>query len=295
MSLRVRFQYQTGANLVYSIERLGDGTFYDFGAGTFGSSPGTGTAALREGTGTGTSYLGRYTVTLATTSAGQWTDGAYSVSVHNLGSGLVVGELAVVMHTQDDQPTFPAGSSDPWSTSLGTYTAGMAGYILNHLSLGADPLTNIVPGAYTAGMAGYILGHNLDALISSRLASAGYTAPDNADIATIATSVGAGLGTNLAAVKAQTDLLHFTGTALQSTLVATALNALLPEPVHAPTLTVLQIFAALGSMVMATRSGATGLNPSTVQFHAVGDPSTTRVTLVTDGKGNVTAVTLNLP
>ena len=42
-----------------------------------------------------------------------------------------------------------------------------------------------LPGAYAVGKAGYILGTYLDVAMSSRLASASYTAPDNAGIAAI--------------------------------------------------------------------------------------------------------------
>lgn len=54
---------------------------------------------------------------------------------------------------------------------------------------------------YTVTRAGY-----LDAALSSRLASAGYTAPDNATITAIASYV----DTEVAAIKAKTDQLVFT-------------------------------------------------------------------------------------
>jgi hypothetical protein len=142
MALRIRYQYPTGATLGYSIERLSDGTFFNFGNSTFTQSPVTLISALPEDTG---SFSGRYKVTLTSTTASQFTDGDYVVTIHNITSAnAVTGELGVVMHGGDDATVIPgsAGGSDPWATAL--------------------------PGAYTAGTAGAIIGGNLDAKMSTR-------------------------------------------------------------------------------------------------------------------------------
>lgn len=78
-----------------------------------------------------------------------------------------------------------AGHAGVGSTGAALAAAGGSG----------DPWTTALPGAYGAGSAGYIIGTYIDAAISSRLATAGYTAPANADIA---------------AIKAKTDSLSFT-------------------------------------------------------------------------------------
>ncbi len=293
MSLRVRFQATSGMTLVYSVERLADGKYWDFsGAAAFVTTPATLTASLPEGV---TNFLGEYKATLATTDATQWTDGNYVAAVHNSGaSNVVIGELGVVMHTQDDQPVFPVGGTDPWGVALpGGYTAGMAGYVLGHF-LAADPWTTGLPGGYTPGQAGYVLGHFLDALVSSRLATSGYTAPDNTDVATILTDVAGYISTELAAVKAKTDQLTFSGGSNVATLAATALRLICPEP-HAPTLNAEDILCFIASLLAGRRSGATG-SPGNVLLKAVGDPTTTRIAVPTDGIGNVTGTpTLTKP
>src|SRR5438046_1709 len=117
MPLRVRYQYPTGSSLGYSIERLSDGTFFDFNDSTFKPTPTTLVAALLEDLG---SFAGRYKVTLASTPTSQFTDGDYVVTVHNSASAnIVVGELAVVMHAGSDTTVIPSGGgSDPWATPL---------------------------------------------------------------------------------------------------------------------------------------------------------------------------------
>src|SRR6516162_4467321 len=100
MPLRIRFQYPTGSSLGYSIERLVDGTFFDFNSSAFTATPSVPITALPEDQG---NFLGRYKVTLTSTPAAQFTDGDYAVTIHNTASGnIVVGELAVVMHAGDD-------------------------------------------------------------------------------------------------------------------------------------------------------------------------------------------------
>lgn len=65
-----------------------------------------------------------------------------------------------------------------WDEVLsGHLTAGSTGEALNASGSAGDPWTTALPGAYSAGQAGYILGTNLNATVSSRLASASYTAP----------------------------------------------------------------------------------------------------------------------
>lgn len=91
-----------------------------------------------------------------------------------------------------------------WDEVLsGHLTGGSTGNALNSAGSAGDPWGTAVPGAYSPGSAGYIVGNRLDAAVSSRLASASYTAPDN---------------TGIAAVQAKTDLLNFTGTDVKATL-----------------------------------------------------------------------------
>ena len=95
MPLRIRYQYPSGAALGYSIERLGDGTFFDFNDSTFKPFPTTLIAVLPEDTG---NFAGRYKLTLGSTPVSQFTDGDYAVSIHNTTTAnIVVGELAVVL------------------------------------------------------------------------------------------------------------------------------------------------------------------------------------------------------
>ena len=124
MALRVRYSYHTGSQLAYSIERLVDGLYYDFTDGTFKASPTTPVAALPEDSGV---FQGRFKVTLTPTPVAQFTDGQYTVTVHDRNaSNAVVAELAAIVHNGDDAPVFAPTSTattvDPWSVSLpGSY------------------------------------------------------------------------------------------------------------------------------------------------------------------------------
>jgi len=142
MALRIRYQFQTGSSLGYSIERLSDGNFFDFNDSTFKINPTALIATLPEDSG---SFVGRYRMNLTSTPANQFTDGDYVITIHNTAtSNSVVGQFAVVMHAGSDATVIPgSGSSfDPWSTTL--------------------------PGSYPAGTAGAILGGNLDVKVSTR-------------------------------------------------------------------------------------------------------------------------------
>ncbi|HWE39235.1 MAG TPA: hypothetical protein VG406_21985, partial [Isosphaeraceae bacterium] len=149
MGLRIRFAYAPNSSLGYSIERLSDGLYYDFAGGTFTATPATPINTLTAGTG---NYIGLYRDTIATTPVAQFSNGEYAINLHNTAaSNQVIGVLSAQMYNGDGAPVFAA--ADPWSTSL--------------------------PGSYAAGTAGSILGGNLDAKVSSRLATTGYTGPLN--------------------------------------------------------------------------------------------------------------------
>lgn len=94
-----------------------------------------------------------------------------------------------------------------WDEVLsGHLTGGTTGAGLNAAGSAGDPWSTALPGAYSAGTAGYIVGTNLDAIVSSRLASASYTAP--LDAAGTRSAVGlasANLDTQLAAIAAYID------------------------------------------------------------------------------------------
>jgi hypothetical protein len=145
MALRIRFQYPTQSQLGYSIERLGDGTLYDFSNASFVATPVTLISSLPEDKG---SFIGRYKTTLASTPAAQFTNGDYAVTVHDLAnSDAVVAELGATLYAGDDETVFPVAAVDPWSV--------------------------VLPGSYAAGTAGATFGTNLDARVSTRSTFAG--------------------------------------------------------------------------------------------------------------------------
>jgi hypothetical protein len=275
--LRIRYQYQPGASLGYSIERLSDGTYWDFStsgstAGMFCTNPASCIQALLEDAG---NFCGRYCTTLTTPSA-QFADGAYCVTIHNTAaSNQVVGELTVVMHGGDDSPVF-----------LGSTTSG------------DDPWSTVLPGSYPAGTAGAILGANLDAAVSSRLAGSAYTAPDNTDIAALVASVGSGLHAELDSVKAQTDRLTFTGANLNTNVQINSDKAgyqLAPNGVDSITVeTGVNVRQALAPILAAAAGVLSGAGTGTIVIKG-GNVSTTRIAATTDSSGNRTSVTLSLP
>jgi hypothetical protein len=119
--------------------------------------------------------------------------------------------------------TAPPSAGSIWDVVLsGHLTAGTTGNALNAAGAAGDPWTTALPGAYGAGTAGNIIGNRVDAAVSSRLATAGYTAPPSAAVNAAAvwneaTSGHATAGTfgklgtddnaNITAVKAKTDNL----------------------------------------------------------------------------------------
>lgn len=136
MAVRIRFQYITASSLGYSIERLSDGTYFDFVDGMFRFSPAKIIAFLTEDA---SPFKGRYRATIDPTPASQFTDGNYAVNVHDVSSAnVVIGELGVTITSGDDMPS----PVDPWSSLL--------------------------PGSYSAGTAGSIIGNYVDAKISTR-------------------------------------------------------------------------------------------------------------------------------
>lgn len=94
-----------------------------------------------------------------------------------------------------------------WDEALsGHLTAGSTGNALNAAGSAGDPWSTSLPGAYGAGSAGYIIGNTLDAAISTRLASASYTAP--LDAAATRSAIGlasANLDTQLDALPTATE------------------------------------------------------------------------------------------
>jgi hypothetical protein len=105
MPLRVRFAFDPGSSIGYSIERLLDGLAYDFGTGTFVATPGTPIAAMTPDSGV---YSGRYRAFLAATPADHFLDGEYTVTFHDTAAGNTVLDVrSFAMADGDDRP--PAG------------------------------------------------------------------------------------------------------------------------------------------------------------------------------------------
>lgn len=107
-----------------------------------------------------------------------------------------------------------------WDEAIsGHLTAGTTGNSLNAAGSAGDPWSTTLPGTYGSGTAGKIIGDNLNATVSSRLAAASYTAPldaagtrtavglASANLDTQLSTINSYIDTEVAAIKAKTDLI----------------------------------------------------------------------------------------
>lgn len=116
MALKIRTAYTTGSSLKYSVERMSDATYFDFSDSTFKSSPTTLLASLTEGSG---SLVGRYSATISSTPTGQWSDGDYTLSIHDASaSNAVLAVGAFVMRDGSDATFLAPKVADIWTTTL---------------------------------------------------------------------------------------------------------------------------------------------------------------------------------
>lgn len=166
-----------------------------------------------------------------------------------------------------------SGHTVPGSVAAGISSASSAG----------DPLTSPVPGGYAPGTAGYLIGTYIDAAISSRLAAASYTAPDNADIATIKSDVEA--LNDLAIADVQTALTNQGYTDTRAGYLD-VLNGIL----SAIWSNVTRTLTAGTNIVLAKGTGITGFNDlSAAQVNAEADTALSDVGVTTTVTGRIDA------
>jgi hypothetical protein len=161
-------------------------------------------------------------------------------------AGYIDTEVAAIKAKTDNLPASPAATGDivsaaaiadaVWDEALSAHlTAGTTGNALNAAGSAGDPWSTALPGAYGSGTAGKIIGDNLNATVSSRLATASYTAPldaagtrsalglasanldtkldalpTNAELSTALAAADDAVLAQVALVKAKTDSLNFT-------------------------------------------------------------------------------------
>ena len=156
--------------------------------------------------------------------------------------------------------TFPSSVSsltaaNVWQTDISGYTtAGYAGTYLKGAGSSGDPWSTAIPGSYGVGTAGYIVGNNLDASITSRMAS--YTQPTGFLAATFPTTVAS--TTNITSATGIT-LAAVTHTGATIPTVTTVTNAVTAGTVSDKTgysLATSQTFNTTGSVGSVT--GAVG-------------------------------------
>lgn len=91
-------------------------------------------------------------------------------TVTNLTNAPTSGDLTSTMKTSVENAVWNA-------TASSHTTAGSMGAELNAAGGSGDPWSTVLPGSYTSGQAGYIVGNNLNAAVTSRMAT--FTLPTN--------------------------------------------------------------------------------------------------------------------
>lgn len=132
---------------------------------------------------------------LATLSANQASNGTIPVNLKTIAGQTANASAAVTFPASIGTSTLDAaGAADAvWDEVLsGHLASGSTGAALNAAGAAGDPWSTSIPGTYGAGTAGYIVGTNLDAAITSRLASGNVTVGSIASNAITAASINNG-------------------------------------------------------------------------------------------------------
>ncbi|MBI1325029.1 hypothetical protein GC170_17840, partial [bacterium] len=151
MSLRIRFQYVTGSNLGFAVERLADGLLLDHADNTFKASPVQPVASMTEAP---SPRLGMFRSTLSSTPISQFSDGNYAVSIHDLStsSQRVIAVLMAQMISGDDN-VIPSGGTGG-SVDVALVARGVWEFATSSTSV--------------TGTFGDLVKGNLDAKVSTR-------------------------------------------------------------------------------------------------------------------------------
>lgn len=158
------------------------------------------------------------------------------------------------------------GVDDIWDEALsGHSTPGTAGDALDAAGSAGDPWSTALPGAYGSGTAGKIVGDNLNATVSSRLASASITLSGGAVT----------VGTN-------NDKTGYR-------LSATGVDDILDEVVEGSA-TFRQFLRGFGAALLGKASGA---GTTTITFRNAANTKDVIIATV-DASGNRSAITLDL-
>ena len=160
---------------------------------------------------------------LATLSANQTSNGTIPVNVKAIAGQTANASAAVTFPASIGTSTLDAGGAADavWDEVLsGHLTSGSTGAALNAAGAAGDPWSTSIPGAYGAGTAGYIVGTNLDAAITSRLASGNVTVGSIASNAITAASIQNGAITNVKFAAGAITSSVFATDAITSTVIA---------------------------------------------------------------------------
>ena len=190
MALRIRFLGPTGSTLGFSIERLSDGSLYDFSTSQFtGGTPTTPLRSLPENI---PGFPGQFKATLSPTPTSQFTNGDYAITIVDQMSNLSVGQLAVVMSGGDDTTVLPGG---PVASVVAPVTVGAnndkSGYALSQaFPSNFASLTIDGSGRVTAGSVADKSGYSLSQAFPSNFASLAITPVGAVTAGTVADKAG---------------------------------------------------------------------------------------------------------
>jgi hypothetical protein len=138
------------------------------------------------------------------------TAGTYGLLIETDLDATISSRLATAGYTTP--PTVTAIADQVWDEALaGHLSAGSTGEALNSAGAAGDPWTTSLPGAYGAGSAGYIIGNNIDAAITSRMAS--YTQPTGFLAATFPATIASTTNITAGTITTATNVTNVNGLA----------------------------------------------------------------------------------
>lgn len=186
-----------------------------------------------------------------------------------------VGGLAAAAKTDVENAT--------WNTVLSSHlTGGSTGAALNAAGSAGDPWTTSLPGAYTAGSAGFIVGTNLNATVSSRMAT--YTQPTGFLAATFPGTVASTTNITAGTITTATNLTNAPTNGDFTSTMKTSLNSSTPA----------SITGAVGSVTGNVGGNVTGSVGSVVAGVTVTtNNDKTGYALSSAGNNSVADATLN--